>query len=148
MRVGVRSRRSRMLSDGLAYTSLAPFLIFALFPFYFMFVTSFKRNAELYNLKSVPFWIQAGVITDNYTYLFGKTEFLTWMKNSLVISVMATTVSVVIAILAGYSLARLRFRGVGSFFEDEDQRIVISMGVYMGGRPAVGFIGFNVGAVK
>jgi multiple sugar transport system permease protein len=37
------------------------------------------------------------------------------MKNSLVISVIATSISLVIAILAGYSLARLRYRGVGSF---------------------------------
>src|SRR5262249_34328254 len=44
-----------------------------------------------------------------------RTEFLTWVKNSLIISVASTSVSIVIAILAGYSLARLRFRGVGSF---------------------------------
>src|SRR3989475_6058918 len=37
------------------------------------------------------------------------------MKNSLIISVTATSISLVIAILAGYSLARLRFPGVGSF---------------------------------
>ena len=97
------------------YANLAPFVFFALFPFYFMFVTSFKRNAELYNLKSVPFWIQTGVITDHYAFLFQRTEFLTWMKNSLVISVIAMSVSLVIAIAAGYSLARLRYRGVGSF---------------------------------
>jgi multiple sugar transport system permease protein len=37
------------------------------------------------------------------------------MKNSLIISVVATSVSLVISILAGYSLARLRYRGVGAF---------------------------------
>jgi multiple sugar transport system permease protein len=86
-----------------------------LFPFYFMVVTSFKSNAELYNLKSIPFWIQTGIITDHYALLFQKTDFLTWMKNSLLVAVVATTVSVVISILAGYSLARLHFRGAGSF---------------------------------
>ncbi|HXU90720.1 MAG TPA: carbohydrate ABC transporter permease [Methylomirabilota bacterium] len=99
----------------LTYANLAPFIFFALFPFYFMFVTSFKRNAELYSLKSIPFWIQSGVITDHYSFLFHRTEFLTWMGNSLIISVLATSVSLIIAILAGYSLARLRYRGVGSF---------------------------------
>src|SRR5205823_9248061 len=79
-----------------------------------MFVTSFKRNAELYSLKSVPFWIQTGVITDHYAYLFQRTEFLTWMKNSLIISVLATSISLALAIRAGYSLARLRYRRVGS----------------------------------
>jgi multiple sugar transport system permease protein len=109
------SRRRARWQVVATYANLAPFVFFALFPFYFMFVTSFKRNAELYNLKSVPFWIQTGVITDHYAFLFQRTEFLTWMKNSLVISVIAMSVSLVIAIAAGYSLARLRYRGVGSF---------------------------------
>jgi multiple sugar transport system permease protein len=98
-----------------SYANLAPFVFFALFPFYFMLVTSFKRNSELYNLKSVPFWIQNGVIGEHYSYLFQRTDFLVWMKNTLIISVLATGVSLAIAILAGYSLARLRFPGVGSF---------------------------------
>jgi multiple sugar transport system permease protein len=63
----------------------------------------------------VPLLVQSGIITDHYSYLFFKTEFWTWMKNSLIISVVATSVSLVIAVLAGYSLARLRFPGVSSF---------------------------------
>ncbi len=109
------SRGARIRSSAFAYANLVPFIFFALFPFYFMFITSFKSNAELYNLKSIPLWIQTGAITDHYRYLFQRTEFLTWIKNSLIISVVATSISLVIAILAGYSLARLRFRGVASF---------------------------------
>jgi multiple sugar transport system permease protein len=113
--VGSLGRRAKLRSAAFTYLNLAPYIFFALFPFYFMFVTSFKSNAELYNLKSAPFWIQSGVITDHYAYLFRKTEFLTWMGNSLLISVVATGVSIVLSILAGYSLSRLRFRGAGSF---------------------------------
>jgi len=113
--VGSLGRRAKLRSAAFTYLNLAPYIFFALFPFYFMFVTSFKSNAELYNLKSAPFWIQSGVITDHYVYLFRKTEFLTWMGNSLLISVVATGVSIVLSILAGYSLSRLRFRGAGSF---------------------------------
>jgi multiple sugar transport system permease protein len=115
MITGVRSRGVRLRSTLFGYTNLVPFVFFALFPFYFMLVTSFKSNAELYSLKSIPLWIQQGVIVDHYRYLFGRTEFLTWIKNSLIISVVSTSISLVIAVLAGYSLARLRFRGVGSF---------------------------------
>jgi multiple sugar transport system permease protein len=110
-----RSRGAKLRSAVSSYANLVPFVFFALFPFYFMLVTSFKSNAELYNLQSVPFLIQTGAITDHYAYLFQRTEFLTWMKNSLVISVVATAASLVISILAGYSLARLRYRGVASF---------------------------------
>jgi len=113
--VGVRSRGSKIRSAAFGYANLVPYVFFALFPFYYMIVTSLKNDGELYNLKAVPFLIQTGVITDHYRYLFFKTDFLTWMKNSLIISVTATSISLVIAILAGYSLARLRFPGVGSF---------------------------------
>ena len=115
MDVGVRSRGARIRSAAFGYANMVPFIAFALFPFYFMVITSLKKDAELYDLKAVPFLIQTGVITDHYRYLLFKTEFLTWVKNSLIISVVATSVSLVIAILAGYSLARLRYRGVGAF---------------------------------
>jgi multiple sugar transport system permease protein len=115
MVVGVRSRGARLRSAIFGYANIIPFVAFALFPFYYMVITSLKQDAELYNLKSVPFLIQSGIITDHYRYLLARTEFLTWMKNSLIISVVATSVSVVLAILAGYSLARLRYRGVASF---------------------------------
>jgi multiple sugar transport system permease protein len=111
----VRSRGAQIRSSVFGYANIVPFILFALFPVYFMVITSFKNDAELYNLKAVPFLIQTGVITDHYRYLLFKTEFLTWMLNSLIISVVATSVSLVIAILAGYSLARLRFPGVASF---------------------------------
>jgi multiple sugar transport system permease protein len=108
-------RRARIGFSFRSYANLAPYIFFALFPFYFMLVTSFKPNAELYNLKSIPFWIQTGIITDHYRYLFFRTEFLTWITNTLIVGVVATTVSVGLAVLAGYSLARLRFRGAGTF---------------------------------
>jgi multiple sugar transport system permease protein len=113
--VGVRSRGARLRSTAFGYANIVPFVFFALFPFYYMVITSLKQDAELYNLKAVPFLIQTGVITEHYRYLFFRTEFLTWMLNSLIISVTATAISLVIAILAGYSLARLRFPGVSSF---------------------------------
>lgn len=115
MQVGVRSRGARIRSSAFGYANIVPFILFALFPVYFMVITSFKNDAELYDLKAVPFLIQTGAITEHYTFLLFKTEFLTWMLNSLIISVVATSVSLVIAILAGYSLARLRFPGVASF---------------------------------
>ena len=115
MNVGVRTRGAKVRSSLFGWANIVPFILFAVFPFYYMVITSLKNDAELYNLKAVPFLIQTGVITDHYRYLLFKTEFLTWMKNSLIISVLATSISLLIAILAGYSLARLRFRGVGGF---------------------------------
>ncbi len=115
MQTGVRGRGARIRSTAFGYANVIPYMFFALFPFYFMLITSLKKDAELYDLKSIPFVIQTGAITDHYQFLFFGTEFWTWIKNSLIISVSATAISLVISILAGYSLARLRFPGVNSF---------------------------------
>jgi multiple sugar transport system permease protein len=113
--VGVRSRGARFRATVFGYTNIVPFVFFALFPFYYMVITSLKRDAELYSLTAVPFLIETGLITDHYRYLFSKTDFWTWMANSFIVSIVATAVSLVISTLAGYSLARLRFPGVNAF---------------------------------
>jgi ABC-type glycerol-3-phosphate transport system permease component len=71
--------------------SLGPFLFFALFPFYFMVITSFKANGELYNLQANPFIIHlspehpqysGGLTLEHYRLLLRQTPFLTWLFNS------------------------------------------------------------------
>jgi multiple sugar transport system permease protein len=94
---------------------LLPFLLFALFPFYHMALTSLKTDAELYDRASVPLLIRQGVTLEHYKKLLWETAFLTWTKNSLMITAIATSVSVVIGTIAAYALARLRFFGVASF---------------------------------
>src|SRR4029434_7467837 len=103
---------------------LVPFILFSLFPFYFMVIISFKADGELYNLKANPFIIQlsptppdysGGPTLEHYQLLLHNTPFLTWLFNSVLVSVLATAISFVIAILAAYSLARLRFHGASSF---------------------------------
>jgi multiple sugar transport system permease protein len=98
------------------YLPLLPYLFFSLFPLYFMLVTSVKTDQELYNLKAAPFWVtSAGFTVSNYSYLFERTMYGTWLGNSLKISLIATALSVAISILAAYALARLRFRGAETF---------------------------------
>lgn len=99
---------------GGTYLPLSLFVVFALFPFYWMLLASLKSNRELYSLQSFPFWIEKPVLSQ-YTYLFENTDFLTWMYNSLLVGSVTTLTSVVIGVLAGYGLARLRFRGAESF---------------------------------
>ena len=94
---------------------LVPFLVFALFPFYHMTLTSLKQDRELYDRAAVPLVIKQGPTLDHYTKLLWETEFLTWTKNSLLVTVLATTASVIIGTVAAYALSRLKFRGVNSF---------------------------------
>jgi multiple sugar transport system permease protein len=98
-----------------AHLLLLPFLIFALFPFYHMTLTSLKQDKELYDRTAVPLLIRQGPTLVHYTKLLWETEFLTWTKNSLLVTFLATAVSLTIGTVAAYALARLQFFGVGGF---------------------------------
>jgi multiple sugar transport system permease protein len=99
----------------LMHLLLVPFLLFAIFPFYHMTLTSLKKDKELYDRNSVPLLIRQGPTLDHYKALLWDTAFLTWTKNSLLITTLATAVSLVIGTIAAYALARLKFFGVASF---------------------------------
>jgi multiple sugar transport system permease protein len=98
-----------------AYLPVLPFLVFALFPFYHMAVTSLKADAELYNPLKVPLWIQEGPTAAHYRLLVQETLFPRWYGNTLVVASVSTLLSVAIGLLAAYALARLRFPGVVPF---------------------------------
>ena len=108
------TRRPRLRRMAI-HLGLAPFLIFALFPFYHMTVTSLKQDRELYDRHDVPLLIRQGATLEHYSKLLWDTEFLTWTKNSLMVTIIATGISVLIGTVAAYALARLRFLGVGAF---------------------------------
>jgi multiple sugar transport system permease protein len=108
-------RRRPRLTKMLLHAALLPFLLFALFPFYHMALTSLKTDREIYDRFAVPLLIRQGPTLEHYQKLLWETAFLVWTKNSLLITGLATTISVVIGTIAAYALARLRFFGVGTF---------------------------------
>jgi multiple sugar transport system permease protein len=92
---------------------LIAFIVITLFPFYWMLVASLKPNRELYNLRIFPFWVFDPTL-DQYKYLFTNTLYARWMMNTLIVSISSTAISLLLGILAGYALARLRFWGAGA----------------------------------
>ena len=108
-------RRRPLRTKVLLHLGLVPFLIFALFPFYYMALTSLKTDRELYDREAVPLLIRQGPTLDHYKNLLWETGFVVWTKNSLTVTLLATTISVMIGTVAAYALARLKFFGVGSF---------------------------------
>ena len=92
------------------YLPLAAYLIFLLFPFYWMTLVSFKPTNDLFNMSYNPFWIQHFTL-DNYLYLFENTEFASWLKKTLIISIVSTALSLMCSVFIGYALARFRFPG-------------------------------------
>jgi multiple sugar transport system permease protein len=106
----MRQRRLERLV--LFHLPLWLFLIVTLFPFYWMLITSIKPNAELYNVRMNPFAVLQPTL-DHFRYLLRETIFLTWSFNTLYVSILSTAISLATGILAGYALARLRFKGAG-----------------------------------
>jgi multiple sugar transport system permease protein len=94
--------------------TIVSFVAFAVFPFYWMVVTTFKQNADLYvgaaNVKHNPFIFNRPPTLDHLATLFGQTLYLTWLSNTLLVGVLVVLVTLLLAVPAGYSLARLTGR--------------------------------------
>jgi len=96
------------------YIPLAIFILFTLFPFYWMAVTAFRPDPELYRswraTNATPFWTLDPTI-EHFQGLLASTEFLQWLWNTMLIATVSTLISLICGMFAGYALARLRFRG-------------------------------------
>jgi multiple sugar transport system permease protein len=92
------------------YIPLGMLLFVLLFPFYWMVMTSFKSNQELASREANPFWI-ARVTLEHFEKLLFRTDYPQWLWNTMVVSVVATFLSLFAAVLAAYAIERLRFRG-------------------------------------
>ena len=110
-----KNEHSRVLGEStlsrifLLWIPLILFLVFLLFPFYWTFVTSIKSEAELHSLN-VVYWPQQPTF-QAYEHLFGQFNFLHPMKNSLIVALITTLVSLTVSTLAAYSFSRFRFPG-------------------------------------
>jgi multiple sugar transport system permease protein len=93
------------------YLPLLCFVIILLFPFYWMVMTAFKPNAELYNLTDHnPFWISSPTLDHIYHLLF-NTAYPRWLWTTMMVAVASTFLSLLASTLAAYAIQRLRFRG-------------------------------------
>ncbi len=93
-----------------SYIPIVLMIVVTLFPFYWMFITSVKSDGELYNLQSNPLIVLQPVLTQ-YQKLLSDTLFPRWIANTLLVSIASTAISLICSALAGYSIARLRYRG-------------------------------------
>ena len=89
---------------------LGAYMIFTLFPFYWMAVTSLKPNSELYNRKIMPLIVYHPTFK-HYVDLLTETNFLVWTWNTFLVAVVSTGISLVFGVMLAYPLARMRFAG-------------------------------------
>jgi len=106
---------ARMLADARrrlpTYLVIVPFAIVLAFPFYWMLVTMFKEDLDLYNVENVPyvynplqwrFWESA--TTKHVEYVFENTPYVDWIVNTAIVG------AIVVAITLVFALPARRFR--------------------------------------
>src|SRR6266540_6254446 len=105
----------------LPYLIVGPFAIVLAYPFYVMVITAFKDQTEFYNRDVTPYWFGKDSPTwANASFLFDNTQYPTWLANTAIVGVCVVAITLVLALPAGYALARLDGRvgqslGVGIF---------------------------------
>jgi multiple sugar transport system permease protein len=96
------------------YVPITAFILFTLFPFYWMAVTALRPDEELYRTwrqaSATPFWTLAPTL-EHFRNLLQTTAFPQWLWNTMLIATVSTIISLICGMFAGYALARLKFRG-------------------------------------
>jgi len=85
------------------------FLIFVLFPFYWILNTSLKNSQEVFHTPLI-YW-PANPTFDNFVYLFAKLGFGIYFMNSMIVAASTTLLVTVLALLGGYAMSRYSFKG-------------------------------------
>jgi ABC-type glycerol-3-phosphate transport system permease component len=117
--VPARRRRGRtrrkIAREVLFYLAALIVVVIALFPFYWILRTSLESNAQVAaGVGGKNGIIPAHLSGSAYVNVFTQQHFLTPLINSAIVALGATAVTIVVAPLAGYALARLQIRGAGA----------------------------------
>src|SRR5215471_4793420 len=107
-------RQKEVRRHVLIYGALTPYLVIALFPIYWMALTALKQDPDLYRMDQFPLWFHLPPTLKNFSYLFYNTNYGAWIVNTMNIAICVAIITLVAAVPAGYSLARLRIPGAGN----------------------------------
>ena len=99
----------RRAVKGIGNAILLVMLLWTAIPFYWMINTSLKHDKEIYGYEATL--IPQQPTLDNYARVFRETPYLLFLRNSMVVAVGSTVLSIVIACLGAYAIARLNFPG-------------------------------------
>jgi multiple sugar transport system permease protein len=92
-----------------SYFFLVLFALFFLTPPIYMFITSLKSSGEIGQATN-PWWVNAPTLS-NYIELLGQNQYLTFFRNSAIVSVCVVIVTMLISVTAAFALARMKFWG-------------------------------------
>ena len=102
------------------YGGLGFFLVFSAAPFYVMLITMFKRSHDLFGPTNNPFWLNEAPTLEHLDLLFNQTLFPRFLMNTFLVGLAVVVITVILAVPAAISLARLAGRwgesvGIGIF---------------------------------
>ncbi len=101
-------RRTRKVVSGTAmWCTRIIFAVLLGFPFYWMLITTFKRNTDLNNLSNNPFVFNEPPTLDHLRLLFHETMFARWLLNTAFAGLVVVIITLLLAIPAAYAMARL-----------------------------------------
>jgi ABC-type glycerol-3-phosphate transport system permease component len=86
-------------------------VVFSVAPFAFIATTAFKSLGEIY--ASPPVWLPPQPTLDNFEYVLGRGAFGVYLRNSVLVALGTTVVSLAVCVLAGYGFSRFRFPARG-----------------------------------
>ena len=92
-----------------SYFFLTVFAVFFLMPPVYMLITSLKTSAEI-SAATNPWWVHHSTLA-NYVELLTSPQYLTYFRNSAVVSVVVVAVTMLISVPAAFALSRMRFWG-------------------------------------
>jgi len=109
-----RHRLEVFFNRALLYLGVALFLFVVLLPCYWIVVSSFTPKYQMFSIP--PRWLPSELTLNNFANLAANIPFFQYYFNSLVLAFFSSLLSVLLAFLAAYALARVRFRGSNLVF--------------------------------
>lgn len=110
----MKQSMTQRLAKFATYTILIFGAAFILLPFVWMISTSLKPDNEV--LKMPPQWIPSVIQWKNYVDAFEAVPFFTYLKNSIIVTVLITSCELITTILAAFAFAQLEFKGKNILF--------------------------------
>jgi len=121
--------RGRSVGRVILYACLIVFAAFLLVPFFWMIMSSLKHNIDVF---SVPVrWIPQAFQWHNYVDIWTQADMATWLKNTIILSVVVTFLQVLTGSFAAYGFARVRFPGRDALFLAYVATIAVPWQAYM-----------------
>lgn len=102
-------KAGKILSLVLVYLFLGFMALIVIFPFYWMIITSLKSTTEI--RASQQTFFPVAVLWSNYVKVFQSFDFLTYLRNTLIVGILSTLGTLITTIFAAFAFARLEFKG-------------------------------------